>query len=351
MAVQDLPIVLYTYDGSPYGRRLVWYLNLRKIPFKTCHQPPILPRPDLQLLGLSYRRIPLLAIGRDVYLDTRLIIAKLEQLYPTRSGQEQQQYPGISPQTPEHRALQQLLSRHVNESPGALFGRAAQLMPADSPALRNEHFVRDRNQLVTGKPDGKAFSPASLAAARPAALVEIARFVELLEGTLLADGRDWVFGGQGPSLGDIEAVFVLHWLTTMPGALPAEVVGAGRYPKTFAWIARFDQFVKKSAAKPDVVKGQEAASIVLGAEYAEEPSGGVQRDDPVIAAAGFQPGDVVTMWPVDQAPVNKDSGTLVKMDGVEVVIEVLSKDGKAVRVHAPRHGFKVVKGSQAGAKM
>lgn len=29
-----------------------------------------------------YRRIPVLSIGRDVYNDTRIIIAKLEELFP-----------------------------------------------------------------------------------------------------------------------------------------------------------------------------------------------------------------------------------------------------------------------------
>ncbi|KAI3342323.1 hypothetical protein F4824DRAFT_445767 [Ustulina deusta] len=32
----DLPIVLYHYDASPYARRLVWYLTLRKIPYSQC---------------------------------------------------------------------------------------------------------------------------------------------------------------------------------------------------------------------------------------------------------------------------------------------------------------------------
>jgi len=349
MAVQDLPIVLYTYEGSPYGRRLVWYLNLRKIPFKTCVQPPILPRPDVQLLGVSYRRIPLMSIGRDIYLDTRLIIAKLEVLYPASSS-----HPGISssPSTsPDQAALQRLISRWTTEFPGGLFSHAARLMPPDSAFLKNKHFVRDRNQLVAGNPDAKAFTSAGLRAARPAALVEVTRFVEFLEGVLLADGRDWVLGTaegrQGPSLGDVEAVFILHWLNGMPGALPADVIGTSKYPKTFAWIARFDSHIKKIATKPDVVTGEEAAKLVLGAAYAEPLADGgetVRREDPVIAALGVQRGDVVTVWPVDQAPVNKDTGVLVKMDGTEVVVELATKEGKTVRVHAPKHGFNVVKG-------
>ncbi|KAJ1326392.1 glutathione S-transferase N-terminal domain-containing protein [Microdochium nivale] len=357
MAVQDLPIVLYTYPGSPYGQRLVWYLNLRRIPFKTCLQPPILPRRDVELLGLNYRRIPLATIGRDVYLDTRLIVSKLEALYPATAAN-----PGISATTGDQRALEALISRVSIEFPGSLFSRGAQLMPPDSAFLRDPRFVRDRNQLVTGKPDAKAFTPDNLRAGRPAALVEIARLAELLETTLLADGRDWVFGtgggaggaaaGGGPSLGDIEAVFILHWLTTMKGALDADVIGPAAYPKVFAWIARFDGHMRKAVAKPDLVKGDEAARLVLAADFAESSSQGVLGSDPVIAAAGFKAGDLVTVWPLDQAPVNKDSGSLVAMDKDEVVIEIASKaeGGRSVRVHAPRHGFKIIKG-EASAKI
>lgn len=371
MAVQDLPIVLYTYNGSPYGHRLIWYLNLRKIPFKSCVsfeetiiftsfptslvpmliskkpqlQPPVLPRPDLELLGINYRRIPLMTIGRDVYLDTRLIISKLEKLYPASST-----HPGISAtQNGEHKALEFLLSRLSIEFPGALFGRAAQLMPPSAPVFQDPKFVSDRNQLVTGDPNGKAFTPQTMAANRPAALVEISRYVEFLETTLLADGREFVFKTDGPSLGDIEAGFVLQWLTTMPGSLPEDVIGRGKFPKVFAWLDRFTEAVKKVATKHDVIKGAEAAKLILGSEYAE--TNGVVTSDPVIAAGGFNQGDVVTIWPMDQAPVNKDSGKLVAMDKEEVVIEIEGKEGKKVRVHGPRHGFKIVKGDQAAAKM
>ena len=34
----------------------------------------VLPRPDLEALGITYRRIPILAVGKDVYCDSALII-------------------------------------------------------------------------------------------------------------------------------------------------------------------------------------------------------------------------------------------------------------------------------------
>lgn len=55
-------------------------------------------------------------------------------------------------------------------------------------------------------------SPEALAGARPEALAEIRDAAELLETTLLADGREWVLKTPGPTLADIEAVWVLHWV-------------------------------------------------------------------------------------------------------------------------------------------
>lgn len=45
------------------------------------------PRPALlQNFGLTYRKIPVLAIGRDIYCDTSLIIEALEHFFPIKDG-------------------------------------------------------------------------------------------------------------------------------------------------------------------------------------------------------------------------------------------------------------------------
>ncbi|RYP57065.1 hypothetical protein DL769_009719 [Monosporascus sp. CRB-8-3] len=97
---------------------------------------------------------------------------------------------------------------------------------------------------------------------------------ELLEVTLLADGREWVLNTPGPTLADIEALWVLHWVVRMPGALPADIVGPRHFPKVFAWIDRFRRAFKKHKTafggerKP--LTGEEAARVVIGAPFAED---------------------------------------------------------------------------------
>jgi hypothetical protein len=63
-----------------------------------------MPRPDLSALGIKYRRTPSMAIGRDVYLDSRAIIQRLEELFPAS-----EQHPGFS--TPETAGLAALLNK------------------------------------------------------------------------------------------------------------------------------------------------------------------------------------------------------------------------------------------------
>lgn len=91
---------------------------------------------------------------------------------------------------------------------------AVRLIPAEAPMLKDPRFLRDRADFAGVAREGPSpLSPEALAAARPEALAEVRDAAELLETTLLADGRDWVLGGTpGPALADIEAVWVLMWV-------------------------------------------------------------------------------------------------------------------------------------------
>jgi len=47
----------------------------------------MLPRPLLtQTFGLTYRKIPIVAIGKNIYCDTSLIIEALEHFFPAKQG-------------------------------------------------------------------------------------------------------------------------------------------------------------------------------------------------------------------------------------------------------------------------
>lgn len=286
-----------------------------------------MPRPEIARLGIKYRRIPVLSIGRDVYLDTRLILQKLEQLHPS--------LPKLGAEGPDQRALERLLEVFMID--GGMFSRAAQLLPPDLPLLKDPKFQKDRADFT-----GVDLPSRTAARLRPEALNEIERAMGLLETTLLADGREWVLQTEGPTLADIEAVWLFHWLTGLPGALPENQISARRFPKLYAWVGRFQKAIsaaKARQAKPRTLSGEEAQEAILSSPFNEE-EGRVDDADALVRFEGFRKGQEVQLWPTDTGTGHKDVGKLVSIDGTEIVIEAAS-GASSLRVHAPRHGFRV----------
>ncbi len=157
-------------------------------------QPPVLPRPDLSRLNIQYRRIPLCAIGRDIYCDSRIILRKLEELFPNST---------LSASSPEEKALEKLLEVWSFEA--NVFGRASQLIPTSMPLLNDPKFTKDREDY-----SGRSWSKEKIAANRPEALAAIRSAFNVLETTLLADGRKWLLKTDQPKLADIEGKQEVH---------------------------------------------------------------------------------------------------------------------------------------------
>jgi len=151
-------------------------------------QPPVMPRADLDALGVKYRRIPVMAIGRDVYCDTRLILRKLEEKFADGA---------LGATTPEHKAIERLLEKWMVE--GSVFNRGASLIPTSFPTMNDPIFTKDREQM-TGRP----WSKEALEKGRPESIAYMKSCFGFFETTLLADGRDWILKTDKPSLADIE---------------------------------------------------------------------------------------------------------------------------------------------------
>lgn len=299
----------------------------------------MLPRPDLaKNLDISYRRIPLLAVGSSVYADTRLILPTLESLYPAESTPNAILQP--LPNTPEARALTGYLSTSVIS--GEAFARAAQLIPLSSPVWSNPAFLKDRAQL-----SGREWSKQATERARPEAVTVMRNFFGELENGLLADGREWLLNTKMPTIADIEAVWVPAWLIGMKDALPEDVLGPNVFPKVYAYTNRFLKLVaetRKKAGKVERLDGKAAAKKVLDAKT--QSGVDVNQGDPL----GLEAGQEVSVWPIDSGFSHKDQGKLVKLVWNEVVIEknVDSEVGKGnIRLHFPRTGFRVAPAEKA----
>ncbi|KAL8956306.1 MAG: hypothetical protein Q9183_006341 [Haloplaca sp. 2 TL-2023] len=296
-------------------------------------QPPTLPREDINALGIKYRRIPLMAIGRDVYCDTRLILQKLEERFPSGT---------LGASLPDQKALEGLLAKWTID--GGVFARAAQLIPPEMPLLNDPKFAKDREEFM-----GRSWQKEDIAKARPEAIAHMRGFFDFLENTILADGRSWVLNTPEPMLADIEAIWPFHWVIGMQGALPPSLFGKENFPKVYAWIARFDAAIKSakaSAPKPTTLKGAEAVKQITQAEFAE-PEGEVEAHDPL----GLRKGQYVESWPIDSGFRHRDSGQLVALTQREVVLKTQAKIGhKDVHVHHPRTNFRI-QAVSGGSKM
>jgi glutathione S-transferase len=157
-----------------------------------------MPRPALATLSVSYRRIPILSIGRDIYLDTRLIISKLETLFPPSAS-----HPPLSSASADSKAFEKLLEYWVDGY--GVFARGSQLIHPDTPLMRDERFRKDREQM-----GGRSWSVESQERGRPEAVVEMREAFRFLEEGLLSDGRQWIIGTEGASLADLEGTLTVY---------------------------------------------------------------------------------------------------------------------------------------------
>lgn len=325
----DPEIILFTYDISVFGRRMDWYLTLRGLKYNHCIQPNRMPRPDLKALGVAYRKIPVLAIGRDIYCDTRLIIEKLEQLFPDSRLDSQDKFgQGVG---------------KIFESwtiVGGPFLRTAQLIPENAPIISDQKWLEDRSEM-----SGRPFSLQALRENRPDGLAHARLYFDTFENYLLADGRKFILNTEEPTSTDIHAIWTFDWTLQMSlgmeDALEKEVISKSAYPKVYAWVDRFRKAYKealKKNGKPNVLSSQQTIDKILASDFFEK-EGIVDESDPVKVKKGQQ----VEIWPTDSGSNHHDKGELVALGAREVVIAAKPNAGNGtVRLHFPRETFKII---------
>ncbi|KAK5123719.1 hypothetical protein LTR85_002355 [Meristemomyces frigidus] len=314
----DVPngIVYFHYGASPYARRIT---------------SMIMPRPELETLGVRYRRTPSMAVGRDVYIDTRMILRRLEELFPPSKA-----HPALS--SPETAGLAALLNKFTIDA--SVFSRAVQMMPSNR--LKDERFVKDRAGFF-----GKGSTLQAALSRRPETIAHMRHLFDIAE-SLFADGREWVAGTKAVSFADLEGVWAIDWFISDLEP-PAEYFSEALYPKVYGWRTRFRAALdaaRARAPKPVSHKGTHAVKAILGADFSDEgPT--IDPQDPL----GLQEGAVVKLFPMDGGGfMHEDKGRLVKLTKDEVAISVQAKTGQEVRIHAPRWQFRIQEVS-AGSKL
>lgn len=331
-----VPVILYRYDGSPYAHKIDNALILKKIPHQRVNVSPVLPRPQVaDILGIPYRRIPLLAIGNDVYCDTNLIVSALERRFPQSQGFASL-FPARNGSANADTGMIKAFSKFWVDA--ALFPLATSLMPWEKlpPAV-----VKDRGEFM-GK--GGPLNVTALVATREGSLAQLAVHLALVEEQL-RDGRVWLFDTVTPSIADISVHFVLQW---GKGFRTSRALFDGqRFPLTEKWIASVTTYLKDNQVDSVKISGEHAGNAILSSDY--EPYSDIGFDAIEAGRLGLKLNDIVSVTPSDTGRTHPTTGKLVAFGNEEVVLEISAPRG-VLRCHFPRLGY-VITTPKAMAKL
>ncbi|KAJ4986173.1 fungal specific transcription factor domain-containing protein [Stagonosporopsis vannaccii] len=392
------PVVLFGYESSPFTNKVRLALRIKGIPFHYVTVPSMMPRPLLkETFGLSYRKIPVLAIGREVYCDTSLIIEALEWYFPSSRGYGTVYPSVVFPSTSKTALTTSALSTSDSEIPDdgnqvltrdwnqgwdyRPLARGFASFWTDKPLFRTttgliphtvweSSFGTDRSQLI-----GHPLNAAKLKAKLPQNLGGLDLQLSLLEPLFRhASGEaPWVFPTRTPSLADLSLYYQLRWgvdiaagrgvynLTgggaaeTSNAHVTAPVWNASRYPGTWKWFHAFEahiaslpdpetvvppaDFAWKTMLKQARLRGDEEMLVPASAP----PNKGLDEQQ------GLKVGVRVSVAPDDTGRGNPTTGRLVGIGVEEVVVQPEEEGEVGIRVHFPRLGFvvKVVDGERA----
>lgn len=316
-------------------------LHTQGFPFSQIRVPPNMPRPILQeKLGINYRRIPVMSIGRDIYIDSRLMLHKLETFFPEGK---------LGSPDPFNSGFEDMLEEFIID--GGPFWRTSGCLPLNAPLVQNEVWMKDRFDGSGGQ-----FTMEKLVENRSWCISQLTVYFGMLE-KMLADGRPWLMGNSEPGLAEIHAGWVFDWAINMAGDMQSEsddsmadmrgALGPKVYPNVHAWIDRFRKITaeteksKPSAGQLDEGAQAEADIVkrILDSALTESDATTVDERD----VLNLRRGQRVSVAPVDFGFTHKDEGELVGLSKDEVVILSDVPGGRGqLRLHYPRINFKIL---------
>ncbi|OAP64230.1 hypothetical protein AYL99_00202 [Fonsecaea erecta] len=353
------PVVLFGYDSSPFTTKVKLALRLKQIPYTHIVVPSMMPRPILKdNFNVTYRKIPVLCIGREIYIDTSLILEVLESRFPSTEGYGTL-YPSSSA---SFRPLARGFASYWIDRP--FFRVTTGLIPA---SVWRTHFGVDRANLIGHKLDA-----AKLERKVPLNLSGMDLHLSLLE-PLFSGGQaqPWILGADGPSVADLALWYQLDWgekisrgegIGNLTGGGTQDGDGEGlgavfnkdRYPGVFTWFGRFKAYVDRLPIVETKIEKDELQRVARVMQQLKQTP--LLRETPLLPTPagpqydldrrnGLAAGTQVAIAPDDTGRDSPTVGTLVALTPEEVVITPLkSSDGTGpavgdVRIHFPRIGF------------
>jgi glutathione S-transferase len=231
----------------------------------------MMPRPILvKLFNLTYRKIPVLAIGHDVYCDTSIILEALEQQFPASLG-----YSSLYPRDATGRTNQALIRGFASFWTDRPFFRVTTgLIPG---SVWRTSFGEDRAKLI-----GHKLDPEKLEKKLPQNLSNLDLQLSLFEDLFREADDEWVFWTPEPSLADISIWYQLNWgLEMAAGKGIYNLTGGGtedtagregaesvfnkeRYPATYLWFERFKVHMERLENVEKKISEEQAEKMLAG---------------------------------------------------------------------------------------
>lgn len=301
-------LILHHHPASPYSEKIRAILGYKGLAWRSVETPLVAPKPDLTALTGGYRKVPVLQVGRDVILDSTLIVRLLERLYPS---------PSLVPEAQRMNCL-----AYAGYEQTLFFGAIAtafqpeglKAMIARLGAEQMQQFSRDRQELFTGgsakRPSPEMYKTHFL----PAANAMNAQLA----------GRDFLLG-EAPTLADFVCWHSIWFVRENAGVAPL----LAPLRNLMAWEQRMRAL---GQGYPTAISAETALEAARAAE------GWLDFDGPLQEPSGLKLGDRVVLRASDYGcePVE---GLLLHASAHEVVLQRQDSRAGDLRVHAPRAGF------------
>jgi glutathione S-transferase len=307
--------MLYHYAVSPYAEKARLMLGFKQLAWGSIEVPVIPPRPGLQSLLGTFRRIPILQRGADFFCDTRLLPHVLDSVHPQ---------PPLLP--PHARALSTLIAQWAEPRVFLMMGAVRfesreDLQALDALGVAPGEFLRDRAPFMAPAVDTRRS-----ATVRASARDHVVSYLELLE-SLLANSQPFLCGDE-PCAADFSAYHTLWWLR----APPRRESLLQRFALLGAWA---DRMAAIGHGRPQPCSTDVGLNAARHAQQASawKPDWPVVDDARLSREVAIQPDDY------GRDPV---VGTLSAVSDRHVTLTREAPDVGWVRLHFPKVGYEVV---------
>ena len=301
-------LILHHYQGSPFSEKVRLVLGMKGLAWRSVIVPVMMPKPDVIALTGGYRRTPFLQIGADIYCDSALMCRVIDRMAPQ---------PPLYPA--QFAGLADIVAQWA-DSP--LFWAAVPFTMQPAGAAHIFAGAAPEYLKAFGS-DRAAMNPAMRRAPPADAGSAVDAYIGRLE-SMLADGRAFLLG-EAACIADFAAAQSIWFMRRAP-PVAARLAPHARVAAWFERVAAFGH------GEPQPMTSAEAIAVAAGA--------GEKAPTKVAAGEPFAAGDGVTVAAADYAH-DEVAGTIVGLDGDEVVIARSDPRAGAMHVHFPRIGFHI----------